>query len=55
MPFIAVVESFRPSDGPDNERAAKTSFVIDETAYNAGFGGTYATGLSCQLTLHLSE
>ena len=49
------LETFRPSDSAENERAAKTQFVIDETAYNAGFGGTYATGLSCRLTLHPAE
>jgi hypothetical protein len=45
------LEQFRPSASEDNPAAAKTNFIIDETAYWAGFGGTYATGLSCRLTL----
>ena len=44
------LESFVPSPS-DDPLTAKTSFVIDETAYDAGFGGTYCTGLSCRLTL----
>lgn len=49
------LESFRPSASPDNPAAAKVNFVIDETAYNAGFGGTYSTGTSCRLTLEPGE
>jgi len=45
------LESFQPSHSEDNPAAAKTNFVIDETAYDAGFGGTYATGTSCRLIL----
>jgi hypothetical protein len=49
------LESFRPSDSDDNPVAAKTNFVIDETSYGAGFGGTYATGTTCRVMLEPVE
>jgi hypothetical protein len=43
------LEFFSRSASPDNLAASKTVFVIDRTAFDAGFGGTYRTGSSCTL------
>ena len=49
------LESFEPSPGRDDPVNDKTNFIIDETAYRAGFGGTYATGTTCRVILEPSE
>jgi hypothetical protein len=45
------LESFDASDDPENRHENKTVFVIDHTANDAGFGGTYRTGSLCVLEI----